>query len=106
MIVNFCQNIAKVTLDTCEGGRYSCYISSEMVMSPCSFDCEEKYGVSLRNMSIREAWESPQFEAFRDSLRKSCPDCPDREFCMGGCPLVPDVALCSSKNKKQLYATK
>ena len=106
MIVNYCPNIAKVTLDTCEGGRYSCYISSEMVMSPCSFDRVEKYGVSLREMSIREAWESPQFDAFRDSLRKSCPDCPDREYCMGGCPLVPDVALCPGINKKQLYAVK
>ena len=104
MIVNFCPDIAKVTLDTCEGGRYSCYISSEMIMSPCSFDREEKYGVSLAEMSIREAWNSPQFEAFRDSLRKSCPDCPDREFCMGGCPLVPDVAICPSKKKRQLYS--
>ena len=104
MIVNFCPNIAKVTLDTCEGGRYSCYISSEMIMSPCSFDREEKYGVSLRDRSIREAWDSSQFEAFRDSLRKSCPDCPDREFCMGGCPLVPDVAICPSVNRKQIYA--
>lgn len=48
MIVNYCPNIAKITLDTCEGGRYSCYISSEMVTSPCSFDREEKYGVSLK----------------------------------------------------------
>ena len=106
LIVNFCPGIAKITLDTCEGGRYSCYISSEMVMSPCSFDRIEKYGVSLREMSIREAWKSPQFEAFRESLRKSCPECPDREFCMGGCPLVPDVAICPSVNRKQLYAEK
>ena len=103
MIVNYCPNISKVTLDTCEGARYSCYISSEMVMSPCSFDRAEKYGVSLRGKSIREVWNSPQFEAFRDSLRKSCPDCPDREFCMGGCPLIPEVALCGRNSKQQLY---
>ena len=104
MIVNFCPNIAKVSLDTCEGGRYSCYISSEMVMSPCSFDREERFGVSLREMSIRDAWISPQFEAFRNSLRRSCPACPDREFCMGGCPLVPEVALCPRAERKQIYA--
>ena len=104
MIVNFCPDIAKMTLDTCEGARYSCYISSEMIMSPCSFDRVEKYGVSLRNNTIREVWNSPQFEAFRDSLRRSCPKCPDRTFCMGGCPIVPDVAICPSKNKKQLNA--
>jgi radical SAM protein with 4Fe4S-binding SPASM domain len=103
MIVNYCPNLAKITLDTCEGGRYSCYISSEMVMSPCSFDRVEKYGVSLRGKTIREVWKSPQFEAFRDSMRNSCPECTDREFCMGGCPLIPEVALCTRKQKEQLY---
>ena len=104
MIINYCPSIAKFTLDTCEGGRYSCYISSEMVMSPCSFDRTEQYGVSLRDMSIREAWESPQFDTFRNSLRKSCPECPDRVCCMGGCPIVPEISLCNSANKQQLYA--
>ena len=60
MIVNYCPQIAKISLDTCEGARYSCYISSEMIMTPCSFDRSEKYGVSLRNKSIRDAWNSPQ----------------------------------------------
>jgi radical SAM protein with 4Fe4S-binding SPASM domain len=106
MIVNYCPTISKMTLDTCEGGRYSCYISSEMVMSPCSFDREEKYGVSLRGRTIREVWNSQQFDRFRNSLEKSCPDCKDREFCMGGCPLVPEVALCDSKCKKQIYGGK
>jgi radical SAM protein with 4Fe4S-binding SPASM domain len=103
LIVNYCPSISKLTLDTCEGGRYSCYISSEMVMSPCSFDREEKYGVSLRDTTIRNIWNSEQFEKFRRSLRCSCPDCKDREFCMGGCPLVPDVALCIRETKNQIY---
>ena len=103
MIVNHCPDISRLTLDTCEGGRYSCYISSEMVMTPCSFDRDEKYGVSLRGRTIREVWNSPQFEAFRESLRRSCPDCPDREACMGGCPLIPEAAVCLRPQKKQLY---
>jgi len=103
MIMNYCPNISKMTLDTCEGGRYSCYISSEMVMSPCSFDRAEHYGVSLRGKTIREVWNSPQFEAFRHSRCKSCPDCPEWEFCMGGCPLVPEVALCTKPERKQIY---
>lgn len=106
MIVNYCPSISKISLDTCEGGRYSCYISSEMIMSPCSFDREEKYGISLKKTSILEAWNSSKFEMFRKSMRSSCPKCPDREFCMGGCPLVPEVALCSSIHKKQIYQTK
>lgn len=103
MIINYCPNIAKITLDTCEGARYSCYISSEMYMSPCSFDREEKYGVSLHGKTIRQVWNSEQFEKFRNSLRYSCPECPDRDVCMGGCPLVPDVALCRKKEKNQIY---
>ncbi len=102
MIINFCPDISRMSLDTCEGARYSCYISSEMVMSPCSFDREEKYGISLRGKSIREVWESEAFERFRDSLRCSCPDCKERESCMGGCPLIKDVALCA-RNEKHLY---
>lgn len=103
LIVNYCPSISKVSLDTCEGGRYSCYISSEMVMSPCSFDRVEKYGVSLRGRTIREVWNSEPFEQFRNSLRHSCPDCKNREFCMGGCPLIPEVALCARKEKQQFY---
>lgn len=79
MIINHCPNIAKVMLDTCEDGRYSCYISSEMVMLSCSFDREEKYGISLQGKTIREVWNSESFESFRNSLRHSCPDCADRE---------------------------
>jgi radical SAM protein with 4Fe4S-binding SPASM domain len=103
LIVNYCPSISKLTLDTCEGGRYSCYISSEMVMSPCSFDREEKYGVSLRDDTIRNVWNSSQFEKFRRSLRWSCQECADREFCMGGCPLVPEVTLCRRETKNQIY---
>lgn len=99
MIVNKCPGIAKMTIDTCEGARFSCYISSDMVMTPCSFDREERYGVSLQGKTIYEVWNSPLFEAFRDILRKSCPSCSDRAFCMGGCPLVPDLALCDHKEK-------
>jgi radical SAM protein with 4Fe4S-binding SPASM domain len=102
MLITQCPNINRMALDTCEGGRYSCYISSDMVISPCSFDRVEKYGVSLRGSSIREAWNSKPFEDFRDSLRRSCPTCKDRAFCMGGCPLVPEIVICNSKQKSLL----
>ena len=36
--LNFCQNILPESLDTCEGGRFSCYIGADLVMVPCSFD--------------------------------------------------------------------
>lgn len=101
--VNFCKDVESCSLDTCEGARFSMYIDSDMMAMPCSFDNQDlKYAVKLINnqdgttVSIQDAWESNQFDRFRDKLRKSCPNCPKRELCMGGCPLRPSVVLCNS----------
>jgi radical SAM protein with 4Fe4S-binding SPASM domain len=97
--INFCKNVLPESLDTCEGGRYSCYISADMIMVPCSFDQERKYEVSLRCMSIEEAWNSETFECFRSKMRSACPDCEKRELCMGGCSLMPEIVFCDSKQR-------
>lgn len=97
--INFCKSILPESLDTCEGGRYSCYISANMVMVPCSFDQEKRYDVSLREMSITEAWNSEPFERFRNKMRSACPNCEKKELCMGGCPLMPEIVFCNSKNR-------
>lgn len=97
--INNCKTIMEESLDTCEGARFSCYIGANMEMVPCSFDRNGKYAVSLRGMSIEDAWNSEQFENFRYSLRHSCSGCPKRKDCMGGCPLMPQVVLCNNKEK-------
>ena len=74
--INNCRNILPESLDTCEGGRYSCYIGADMVMVPCSFDQQKRYEVQLSDsVSIEDAWNSGPFERFRDKLRGACPDC-------------------------------
>lgn len=98
--VRFCTKIIPESLDTCEGGRYSCYIGADMTMVPCSFDQEKRYEVSLRSSSIEEAWNSGPFERFRDRLRGACPGCEKKSLCMGGCPLMPEIVLCDSKERK------
>jgi len=94
------------SVDTCEGARYSAYISSDMIMVPCSFDQGHNYGRNLRSsiwencgITIQEAWNSTQFDDFRNHMRYSCPGCSERSVCAGGCPLVPEIVLCDRKER-------
>lgn len=101
--INYCKNVLPESLDTCEGGRFSCYIGADMIMVPCSFDQEKQYRVSLRDMDITEAWNSEPFERFRDHMRGACPNCKKRELCMGGCPLMPEIVFCNSTEREIVY---
>lgn len=88
-------------MDTCEGGRWSAYISADMKMMPCSFDNrEQRWTVDLRNCTLKEAWLSEAFDDFRSHLRDACPNCKKRKDCMGGCPICPEIVLC--RNNRQL----
>ena len=98
--IRFCKNVNPDSLDTCEGGRYSCYIGSDMIMVPCSFDQKKRYEVSLRECSIEKAWNSNAFEQFRNRMRGACPNCDKKELCMGGCPLMPEIVFCNSEDRK------
>lgn len=83
------------SLDTCEGARWSAYITADMKMLPCSFDNQEqKWAVDLRTHTIKEAWDSQVFEKFRNHFRTACPSCTKRNYCMGGCPITPEIVLC------------
>lgn len=100
-ILNFCKNIDIDSIDTCEGSRFSMYIDADMIALPCSFDNQDKkYGVQLsESVSIQDAWNSPEFERFRNSLRTRCKGCNKKEVCMGGCPLQSSIVLCDSKER-------
>lgn len=94
----FRESTDKRCLDTCEGARFSAYISADMQMMPCSFDNQQKrWSVDLHKHSIREAWNSAEFDRFRKQLQTACPQCSRRKECMGGCPICPEIILCREK---------
>jgi len=99
-ILNHTTKIDKASIDTCEGGRWSMYISADMVALPCSFDQEYRWGVQLdEKTTIQNAWNGAYFENFRDSFRTSCRGCKDVVECRGGCPIKKQVVLCDRKER-------
>lgn len=100
-LINETRHINADSLDTCEGARWSAYISPDMKMMPCSFDNQDmRWAVDIKERTIEEAWKSRQFEDFRNLLRSACPNCPVRDSCMGGCPVRPEIVLCNKKHHK------
>lgn len=78
IIVKYLGNIDSKTIDYCEASRFSCYISPEMIMYPCSFIQDKKYGISLKKETILDAWWSSEFKQFKNlnsSKFKGCCPC-------------------------------
>lgn len=99
-LIRYSKNIDFISIDTCEGGRWSAYITPDLVMLPCSFDNQQrKWGVSLRTHTMEEAWNSVEFGNFRGILKHSCPICEKKAICMGGCPICPDIVLCGNHSQ-------
>ena len=99
-VINFTKNINPDYYDTCEGGRWSMYITSDMKAIPCSFDNQElKWAYDISNDTIQNAWNSQQFEDFRNHFRNSCKECSRRNECLGGCPIRREIVLCNRKEK-------
>lgn len=97
-LINFTKNINPDSFDTCEGGRWSMYITADMKALPCSFDNQDmKWAYDIFNNTIQNAWNSNMFENFRNHFRNSCPSCKNRNLCMGGCPIRSEVVLCNKE---------
>lgn len=51
-------------IQPCESGRFSCYISSDMKMYPCSFAQQKAFECDLNCMSIKDAWFDEKLKSF------------------------------------------
>jgi len=98
-ILQLAPEIATASIDTCEGARFSAYITPNMKMIPCSFDQREHFAIDLIDNTIQEAWDSDSFEAFRNVLQNSCTECTLRRNCYGGCPITNEIVLCQRKER-------
>ena len=68
--------IQRMSVDTCEAGRMSGYITPDMKFKPCSF-ADENTEISLLDTSIEKAWQcSVPFHKFRKILSAKPNCCP------------------------------
>lgn len=93
-LLNMAIKVHPASIEPCEGGRFSAYITSQMQFLPCSFDQDLRWAVNLHDLTIEEAWNSRVFEDFRNGVRARCPECSLQELCLGGCPIAPEIVLC------------
>lgn len=105
-LIHFAPRILKSSYDTCEGGRFSAYVTPDFKLLPCSFDGDHSFAVDLNTQPVEQAFNSPEFERFRNRFRQhvahdhvtptasTCLACEHSTLCMGGCPLMKDIVLC------------
>lgn len=96
-IINHMKTVDSKYITPCDGSTFSAYISSDMIMVPCSFDNERKYGMSLIEHSMQEVWDSEKFESFRNIHKTSCVNCSKHSECRL-CPIVPHNNLCHNSH--------
>ena len=84
----------------CESARFSMFVSEELYAYPCSFMTGIESGISLRQNTLSEAWQSSTlFLEFRNRIsNEHCDGCKHSMHCSGGCPIF-NLELCSLKLK-------
>ncbi len=93
------------SLEGCDAGRFSLYISEELDVMPCSFmqllDIDKP---SLRFDSLLDIWQKhPLFTTTRSQLSKyTCSNCYATGICRCVCPIFPSISLCDRELDKAI----
>lgn len=93
-------NLVAETVEYCEAGRFSGFISENLILYPCSFMNDLQIaGVDLRTNSLESGWRNgSEFLEIRKRLKtpgtqeypiKICAECNYFGMCHGGCPILP-----------------
>lgn len=84
--------------DACEAARFSMFVSEELMMYPCSFMVEKFRGIPVTENNILGTWRHDKIfcEMRSRSLPIECSACAKRHLCLGGCPILPEINLCSN----------
>jgi radical SAM protein with 4Fe4S-binding SPASM domain len=91
-------NAVEMSLEGCDAGRFSLFVSEKMEVFPCSYMVESGYkGVSLTGSTLLEIWkDSDLFREIRSRHgEKVCPECTSSQHCLSGCSLFPQINLCA-----------
>ena len=94
------EEIVPETVDFCEAGRFSAFISEKGILYPCSFMNDmEGVGIDLQQATLKEGWQyGSSFQKMRERLSSpssqrypivACKSCEQYTMCHGGCPLFP-----------------
>lgn len=94
MISHLTYHVDKIdprSIDYCEAGRFSAFISETGEMYPCSFMCGAgAKGNCIQNSGLEKIWQTSEaFVNIRTKIKDGsveCQDCEEFEFCHGGCP--------------------
>jgi radical SAM protein with 4Fe4S-binding SPASM domain len=88
-----------IAIEGCDAGRFSMFVSEDMKAYPCSFmvEAEGYEGTPIEDKPLVEIWKQHQsFRKFREAHQKGgCSSCQTPDLCLSGCPLFPEINLCS-----------
>ncbi len=95
-IVQYMNNYNSISLEPCDAGRFSAYISEDLKMYPCSFMIESFKGEDLTKYSLMNIWEKNKiFLEFRKHFKSNtCSNCLQQVNCLNGCPFLKELNLC------------
>jgi radical SAM protein with 4Fe4S-binding SPASM domain len=90
-------NVNIQTVDACDAGRFSMYISEDLKAYPCSFQRYLVEGDQINEKEdVHKIWlESNNFKSVRDYfVSDKCYGCSTQKDCKNGCPLFDEIILC------------